>query len=109
MELADGTPKASIPASTQDFCAVRKILSQIGAQVYYDENPQLYNKHPIELIVKAHSKNNYIGSATMVVLTLDDMQLRGCYIGGTFSSIKDSGFIVIRVIYSKPMIIYQFS
>lgn len=62
---------------------MRTTLFQIGAQVYYDEDPQLYDKQPIELIVKAHSKNNYIGSATMVVLTLDGTQLRSCYIGGT--------------------------
>ena len=80
MESEVGILRESIQVSTQDSSAVRTIFSQIGAQVYYDENPQLYNKQPIELIVKTHSKNNYIGSATMVVLTLDETQLRSCYI-----------------------------
>jgi len=41
-------------------------------------------KNPIELIVKTQSKNTYVGSSTMVALTLDGKYLRGCYIGGIF-------------------------
>lgn len=59
-----------IQANTQDFFVVRTYLSQIGAQVYYNEDPEFYNTNPIELIIKSQSKNNYIGSSTMVVLTI---------------------------------------
>ena len=59
-----------IQANTQDFFVVRTYLSQIGAQVYYNEDTEFYNKNPIELIIKSQSKNNYIGSSTMVVLTI---------------------------------------
>lgn len=76
--------KVLIQVDTQDSSAVRTYLSQIGAQVYYNENPHFYDQNPIELIIKSQSKNNYIGSSTMVVLTLHFNQLKSCYIGGIF-------------------------
>ena len=109
MESEAGTHRELTPADTRGSCAVRNCFSQIGAQVYYNENPPFYNKNPLELIVKAQSKNNFIGSATMVVLTLDAGLLKGCYIGGNSQAKKDSGFIVIRVFDGQPLVIYQFS
>ncbi len=110
MASADGTLKESTPVDTHDSCAARNRYSQIGAQVYYNEDPHFYNTNPLELIVKSHSKNNYVGSATIVVLTLDGKNLKGCYIGGRLFIIElDSGFIVIRCYNEKPVVIYQFA
>jgi hypothetical protein len=61
---------------------MRTICNLIGAQVYYKENPHFYDQNPVELIKKAQTKNNYVGSSTMVLLTLDGQHLRSCYIGG---------------------------
>jgi hypothetical protein len=47
MVLEDGIYKELIQANIQDSYAVRNLYSQIGAQVYYNEDPLFYNKNPI--------------------------------------------------------------
>jgi len=43
MELEAGTLRELTQVDTRDSFAVRTYFSQIGAQVYYNEDPHFYN------------------------------------------------------------------
>lgn len=53
---------------------------------YVEEDPEKYTTQPLEVLKRAQSENDNIGSATMVVVSLDNNNLRYCYLGGIILS-----------------------
>ena len=48
------------------------------------------------MIEKTQAENENVGSSTMIVATLDEKNLKFCYLGGKRGVITDSGIMVIR-------------